>query len=117
MARFFRLAVALLVFGVVAPATPAHAATVCKTLGADDGLALLARQHAQGPQLLADCREKCTPGAQRELMLFADDIPSPRHLPLVAAADEVASRHAGIFEKLSDLREEDEAGLYWELSL
>jgi hypothetical protein len=117
MARFFRLAVALLVFGVVAPATPVHAATVCKTLGADDGLALLARQHAQGPQLLAECREKCTSGAQRDLMLFADDIPTPRHLPLVSAADEVAYRHAGIFEKLSDLREEDEAVLYCEVAL
>ena len=115
MSEFFRLAVALLMLGVVVPLSPVHAATVCKTLG-DDALALIARQPAQGPQLLAECREKCTSAAQRDLMLFADDLPSPRHLPLVAAADEVASRHAGIFEKLSDLRE-DEAVLYCELTL
>jgi hypothetical protein len=117
MSRFFQVAVALLVLGISLPPTSANAATVCVTLGAKDGLALLARQHAQAPELLAECREKCTPGAQRDLMLLADDIPSPRHLPLVSDADEVASWHAEIFEKLSNLREEEEAVLYCELML
>jgi hypothetical protein len=117
MSRFFRLAIASLVLGASIPPTPGHAATVCATLSADSGLALLARQHARAPELLADCREKCTAGAQGDLMLLADDIPSPRHLPLVSAADEVASWHAEIFEKLSDLREEEEALQYCELML
>jgi hypothetical protein len=93
-----------------------HAATLCKLPGAEDGLALLAR-HAQAPGLLADCAERCTPGAQRDLMLLVEDIPSPRHLPLVSGADEVASWHAEIFEKLSDLREEEEAVQYCQLML
>jgi hypothetical protein len=117
MSRFFQVAVALLVLGISLPPTSAHAATVCVTLGAKDGLALLARQHAQAPGLLADCAEKCTPGAQRDLMLLVDDIPSPRHLPIVSGADEVASWHAEIFEKLSDLREEEEAVQYCQLML
>jgi hypothetical protein len=71
MARFFRLAVALLVFGVVAPATPVPPHGV-QDLGADDGLALLARQHAQGA--LASVAKM--PSARGSAMLFADDIHS-----------------------------------------
>lgn len=117
MSRLFELAIALLVLGVCVLATPVNAATVCKLPGVEDGLALLARQHAQALDPLADCAEKCTPGAQRDLMLLVDDIPSPRHLPLVSGADEVASWHAEIFEKLSELRDDGEALQYCHLTL
>ena len=116
MSRFVELALALLVLGLSTSITPAHAA-VCPTPGGDDGLALLAQQHAQPPELLADCTEKCASGGQRELMLLVDDIPSPRHLPLVSGADEVASWHAEIFEVLSGLREDGQALEYCQLML
>lgn len=117
MSRLFELAIALLVLGIAVTATPVHAATLCKIPGAEDGLALLARQHVQALGPLADCAEKCTPGAQRDLMLLVDDIPSPRHLPLVSGADEVASWHAEIFEKLSELRDDEETLQYCQLTL
>jgi hypothetical protein len=116
MSRFVELALALLVLGLSTSLTPAHAA-VCTTPGGDDELALLAQQHAQPPELLADCSEKCASGGQRELMLLVDDIPSPRHLPLVSGADEVASWHAEIFEVLSGRREDAQALEYCQLML
>ncbi|HXV08439.1 MAG TPA: hypothetical protein VD791_10450 [Burkholderiales bacterium] len=116
MSRFVELALALLVLGLSTSITPAHAA-VCPTPGGDDGLALLAQQPAHAAQLLADCSEKCASGGQRELMLLVDDIPSPRHLPLVSGADEVASWHAEIFEVLSVRREDAEALEYCQLML
>lgn len=116
MSRFSGLAIALLVL-ICVPATAAHAATVCTTPAAEDALALLAQQHAQPVELLADCAEKCTSGAQRDLMLLVDDIPSPRHLPLVSGADEVASWHAEIFEMLSGLRDDAQALEYCQLML
>jgi hypothetical protein len=114
MSRFVELALALLVLGVSVSVT--HAA-VCTTPGGDDGLALLAQRPAQAAQLLADCTEKCASGGQRELMLLVDDIPSPRHLPLVSGADEVASWHAEIFEVLSGRREDAQALEYCQLML
>ncbi|HEY7759304.1 MAG TPA: hypothetical protein VIA64_07805 [Burkholderiales bacterium] len=116
MSRFAELALALLVLATSIPATPAYAA-VCTTPGGDDGLALLARQQTQPAELLADCTEKCASGAQRDLMLLVDDIPSPRHLPLVSGADEVASWHAEIFEMLSGWRDDAQALEYCQLML
>jgi hypothetical protein len=116
MSRFSELAIALLVLGSSVSVTPTHAATACPPLGAEGALALLARQHAQPPSLLADCKEKCTSGVQRDLMLLVDDIPSPRHLPL-SGADEVASWHAEIFELLSDRRGDAQALEYCQLML
>jgi hypothetical protein len=114
MSRFVELAIALLVLGI---SVPIQAATLCPTPGDKEALALLAQQQGPVPDLLADCVERCMPGAQHDLMLLVDDIPAPRHLPLLSSADEVASRHADIFELVSSLREDPEALEVCELTL
>jgi hypothetical protein len=74
MSRFVELAIALLVLGICVPATPVQAATLCRTPADKDALALLAQQQGQAPDLLADCVEKCTPAAQRDLAPLAAGI-------------------------------------------
>jgi hypothetical protein len=117
MSRFVEFTIALLVLGVCVPAATVQAATLCRTPNGEDALGLLAQRHVEAPDLLADCVEKCVPGAQHDLMLLVDDIPAPRHLPLLSSADEVASRHADIFEIVSSLREDPEALEYCQLTL
>lgn len=53
--------------------------------------------------LTTACNEDCVADASGEL---AEDLPAPTHLPLVSSPDEVASWHAEIFERLSDIRDE-----------
>jgi hypothetical protein len=112
MPSYCRLASALLALGLLT--APAYAATNCPSPGAKPALAALQahalRAHAFSHP--AECQDKCLPRQSGELMLLADDIPAPHHLPVVSGADEVASWHAEIFERLSGLRDDDSAPRY-----
>ena len=115
MPSYCRLAAALLAVSLLT--APAQAATNCPIPGAKPALVALeahvTRTHAFTH--LAECNDRCLPRQSGDLMLLADDIPAPRHLPVVSSPDEVASWHAEIFERLSTMRDEDPTLRYCQL--
>ena len=115
MPNFLCLAVAWLALGLTS--TPLHAAINCRLPGANHALSALDEHgvRAGSPAMLLDCADRCTTHHSDELMLLSDDIPSPRHLPVVSGPDEVASWHAEIFEHLSEQREDQGSPRYCDL--
>lgn len=117
MSRYTRFTAALLALGLCA--APVYAATTCLMPHAKPRLVPIEQpgRNAKNSDLLADCRETCAQRPGGELMLLAKDIPAPRHLPLVSSPDEVAAWHAEIFERLSEMRDDDLAVRYCQLML
>ena len=102
MSYFFRLASATgLVLAIV---SNLHAAPVCSSIVATRQAPVAVASHTAAVEVQA-CAKNCEIAGLQGTELKAA-LPTPTHLPVVSAPDEVAAWHAEIFEQLAARRAE-----------